>query len=531
MAASAVISLALLVPAWCFHFFSDTRVTWFSGKYFWIFFSFGIVLAACKNFKVILATLGFLGLLEITQFASLAYQGDFINPYTIGQMFIEISDVAEAAASSLGHLYWVPLVVIVPYGLAAAVLWFLRRQLISARWPVICVLLFLLFPAIRLHTHSDRKDILKFFPVVTTPTLANTLNSYAVWATIILPKSLKKDTAGNFKPYQVKEISPFEKKVTVILIMGESFTYRRMSLYGYPRKTTPFLDQLAAQHALIFKKGISAANATRSTMPMFYNLQYNPLNSEILIHQNTNLFRLAKKHGFKTIYISAQKANCLNGVQTKIIDTMITYETGQETFDKFHDEGLLILLKKVPLAERNFVVLHQRNIHAPYAKNYDHRPQIAVYPVDGLDFKKSNGNAYDNAVLYNDFIYRQIIEYINSTFQTPVYLFFTSDHSELFGERGLYGHDHLVIESAQVPIMLYGLNPETRFVERFKNLNWPTHYELGKLIADRLGFTIENPNEQPGYFYINGVSSLGKSGYIFCRKTENGSPRVIKIHH
>ncbi len=532
LACAAAVSLALLLPAWIFHFFSSVRLTWFSSKYFWIFFSFGIVLAACRSFKVILATLALLGLLEITQFGSLAYQGDFINPYTIGQMFIEMADVAEAAAAGFSHLYWVPLVVLVPYSLLALVLWFLRRRLLKSRWAAVGVILFLLFPAIRIHTHSDRKDILKFFPVVTTPTLANTLNSYSVWATVLLPQSLTDGKSADFKPYRLKEIGLPRSGMSVILVMGESFTFRRMSLYGYERQTTPFLDKLASEGKLIAQKGISAANATRSTMPMFYNLQYNPLNSEVLKAQEANLFRLAKKHGFRTIYISAQKANCLNGVQTSFIDTMITYDTASEIFDRFHDEGLLRLLKNVTFADRNFIVLHQRNIHAPYARNYAHRPQIARFPTKNLDFKTANGNAYDNAVLYNDFLYSQLLEYIESKFEPPVYLFFTSDHSELFGQHGLFGHDHLVLESYMVPIMFYGLGAENSFVERFKKLRWPTHYELGKLIANRLGFRIDNPNEKPGYFYANGVSSLGRSGYLYCRKSGGRqAPEVIEVHH
>ncbi len=530
-AGAAAVSLALLAPAWIFHFFCDTRLTWFSAKYFWIFFSFGIVLAACRSFKVILATLGLLAFLEITQFGSLAYQGDFINPYTIGQMFIEISDVAEAAGASLSHLYWVPLVVLIPYAALASLLWLLRRRLLSTRWATAGVILFLLFPAIRLHTHSDRKDILKFFPVVSTPTLANTLNSYAVWATVLLPQSLSESKPASFKPYRLREIPLPQKGFSVILVMGESFTFRRMSLYGYHRITTPFLERLASENRLIAKKGLSAANATRSTMPMFYNLQYNPLNSEVLQAQEANLFRLAKKHGFRTVYISAQKANCLNGVRTRFIDTMITYDTSSAIFDRFHDDALLRLLKTVILTDRNFIVLHQRNIHAPYAKNYAHRPRIARFPTKGLDFKTASGNAYDNAVLYNDFLYRRLIEYVGSRFRTPVYVFFTSDHSELFGQHGLFGHDHLVLDSYEVPIMFYGLRPEKDFVERFNKLSWPTHYELGKMIADRLGFTLENPNERPGYFFLNGVSSLGRSGYLYCRKTAGHLPEVIERHN
>lgn len=58
------------------------------------------------------------------------------------------------------------------------------------------------------------------------------------------------------------------------------------------------------------------------------------------------------------------------------------------------DDALLEVLKKQKLNDKNFMVLHQRNIHSPYEKNYSHRKN---------EFERFE-NSYDNVMLYNDYI-------------------------------------------------------------------------------------------------------------------------------
>ena len=68
-------------------------------------------------------------------------------------------------------------------------------------------------------------------------------------------------------------------------------------------------------------------------MPAFFNVEYNPLNTAEAYTQPANLFNLAKANGFTNIYISAQRGNCLNGISTKNIDTLIAYEQQSDVFD------------------------------------------------------------------------------------------------------------------------------------------------------------------------------------------------------
>ena len=277
---------------------------------------------------------------------------------------------------------------------------------------------------------------------------------------------------------------------------------------------------------LFIKKGFSAATSTRSTFPMFFTVQNNPENIANMAHQEANLFRLAKQQGFRTIYISAQNSNCLNGIQTSAIDVMITSETEAGLFDSQKDDGLLVLARKLELGPRNFIVLHQRNIHAPYQYNYDHHPDLGKYPVDGLPKREGSVNAYDNAMLYNDRLFGEIITFFRQQISPPLYLWITSDHGEALGENGFWGHDKLDFEVATVPFMFFGTGDATKYVARIREMHIPTHYEMGKMIAEQLGCEIVNPNEETDVFYIQGVVALGKGGYMKCFR--NGKDITIQ---
>lgn len=516
------ISLLFFVPGWIFSLFKPVYFQQFSWKYFLIFGLFACILSFLRSTMQCSVIIAFLAILEMTQFGSLAYFGDFINPFTIQQMFIEFADVAEESISSSRTLFYVPLLILLPYATAIGLLLITSRLRYRIRYMWIFAILFLCFPAIRIKTHSNSNDIMKFFPVLSYPTLANTLNSYSAWLTFIVPENFASHPPSTFKPITVSTNGPVPEKITVIVVMGESFTVNHMSAFGYERPTTPRLQQWQEQENLTLLPGYSASIATRTTMPLFFNVQYNPLNAEIAMSQQTNLFNLAKANGFANIYISAQRGNCLNGISTRNIDTLIAYEQQSDIFDKQRDDALLATLQRLPQADRQFVVLHQRNVHAPYHRNYQNCEECKRYPIDGLEHEKMMINSYDNAVIYNDLLWTNILTYAKNL-DGEVHVFLTSDHGELFGENGLWGHNHLNLDSVAVPVGYYTNSGNNIIRSKLMTSKRPTHYEVALGIAELLGYSINDPNTEPGVFYANGLAAFGKSGYIQFQRNEHGS--------
>ena len=371
---------------------------------------------------------------------------------------------------------------------------------------------------------------MRLFPYKKLPSLANSLNSYSAYFCYFLPRKFIKKDGKQFASYNIIK----EKNVsdtTIVFVVGESFTFRRMSLFGFEKKTTPHLDKLKQDKNFIYKKCLSAATATRATMPLLFNIQYNPLNENVIKKQKTNMFKLAKEAGFKTFFISAQSSNCLTGIGTKFIDKFISFDTEKDIFEKNRDEGLLMLAKKMDIGRKNLIVLHQRNIHDPFTKNYAHRKEFFKFPVNNsLPYAQKRKNAYDNGVLYNDYLFNEIINYYKKSTKGNLYIFITSDHGEVFGEKnGYYGHTKLIEGCFSVPFLFYSSSTNGKIEKKIKNSFYPTHYETGNFIAECMGYRIENPNIEKDIVYVNGSAAFGNYGYAKVKRLKKEKKLEIKI--
>jgi glucan phosphoethanolaminetransferase (alkaline phosphatase superfamily) len=527
-----VIALTLLLPGFFFNQFGDTPILWFKDKYFYMFWGFGVALCACPSFRLAVVVMSGLALLELTQFGSLAFSHEYITPFAIGLMLVEYLEVAETAAANSIHFLYVPAVVVVPYLLCLTILRRTWHLPVKNRWFVAAVIAFLLFPLLRIKTHTDREDVINFFPTAKNPTLINTLNSYSLYFGVMLPERLlDREPVIDFPMYDVRETTTPKSPMTVVVVMGESLTPNHMSLFGYSRKTTPFLDSLSSNQDFYFGKGYSAANATRSALPMFYTLQYHPLDQNRLRKQDSNLFLLAKRHGFTTYYLSAQNSNCLNGVSLGSIDVMVTSDSRPEVFENDKDEGLLRLVREIPAGGKRFIVVHQRNVHLPYQENTAHRPKFQHFNAQGKSYTEASINSYDNAVLYADYLYRELLSELDENGDGPLFAFFTSDHGENLGENGHWGHDQLDLVSPLVPIMVYTTGGNHEFVQEIRKNPPATHYQLGKIVARVLGYDIRNPAEENGRVYVNGVASLGRSGFMQFDLDQHGNPQQLQVIH
>ncbi|WP_027358427.1 phosphoethanolamine transferase [Desulforegula conservatrix] len=527
-----VVAFCLMLPGLLFKYFAATNTIWFNVKYFWIFFAFGLVLSGCRSFGFIASVLAVLGVLEITQYGSLAYFGDFINPFWVQQMFIEAIDVGQEVFASAGRFYFVPIIVLIPYLCAGFVLYFTRSLRFRIPFMALVVVLILVFPGIRMKLHSDSKDIFSFFPILSDPSLVNSLNTYYAWVNFVLIPPAEASKGPAFQAYRIEKKKTPAEKINIVVVMGESASSNHMSLYGYERKTTPNLDAIAsADDNFIFKSGISAANATRSSLPLFYNVQYHPLDMNMVKNQPANLFKLAKSQGFKTFYISAQNINCLNGVNASYIDYVAAFDNNEDLFKQKKDDGILELAKGLELSDRNFIILHQRNAHAPYSSNYSHRPEFNVFLIENQPREVYQVNSYDNSMLYSDWLYSEIIKYFKSlSDKWTSYVFITSDHGEMFGENGLWGHNHLDMENYKVPFIYYGTGKDEEFKGKMKSLGVVTHYDLGNYLAELFGLEIINPGQEKGLYYLNGVAAYGRSGYMSFKINAAGAIDDVKVH-
>ena len=320
----------------------------------------------------------------------------------------------------------------------------------------------------------------------------------------------------------------------VVLIFGESCRYDHMSLFGYKRNTTPFLNSLKNDKNFTYRPAISSANTTFSALSMLINSVFEPLNFQGINNKKSNILKLAKQNGYTTSLLSAQGENCSNQIGLEHMDsTQYVPNYSRKTNISSSDQWLVDNLQNLQLKDRNFIILQQRTPHSPYAHNYQGMPQFDVFKHDQNSSRKEVAiNEYDNAILVYDDNIKQIFNFFKQKFaEMPGqhYLIFVGDHGEYLGENGLYGHGFSsTIFAASVPFWAYVFNNNDGKPEQFadiKKLETVSYRDINSWIMHKIGFHITNPNYQPGS--LDGYIVPGLRSNIFTHYQRNQNGRII----
>lgn len=524
--AAAACFVGFLLPDWFLVFLKPEYhirleydfLAWLAGM--------AVTLAFIPNRPVFIAVTGFFFILQSTQLLHIEFFESPLSPYGIAWGLAEHKDTAEGFLSAWKELVPVWLLILVPY-LAMGLVFFRLNQKRQKSWMAYFPLLILLavFPC---RTINEGMGINNMMAVSGRLSLYNGVRSASGYLFAILPGMLKGTDfpKNDYALYDIKEIQT-EPELTVVLIMGESLNARHMSLFGYERPTTPELESLQKTgQYFIARPAIAGGVATLSSIPLFMNVLREPGFHQMLSNPQANLFRLAKKHGFKTYIVSAQANSSLNGVGSGWADKTLTKEDYTEELEEKGETLLLDKIKTIPTGGRRFIMVHQRNMHSPYENAYRNEPDKTRYehfPVpEGASKYEAKINNYDNAMRYNDMVQAKILRAFKNEAETiPTYIFLVADHGELLGERGKWGHGHLLPETADTPAIFDGVNVDESFFEKIKALTRPTNYEIAKLIAEKLGFKIENPNEDGRTFFINGNEIYGGAGKLKVTRHED----------
>ena len=92
-----------------------------------------------------------------------------------------------------------------------------------------------------------------------------------------------------------------------------------------------------------------------------------------------------------------------------------------------------------------FVVIHAYTNHGPsYNTNYPEEFTVFTPVCSTVEMSKTSpeelNNAYDNSVVYTDYLMHEVIEILRSFPDRRTMMLFVSDHGESLGENNLYMH-------------------------------------------------------------------------------------------
>lgn len=224
-------------------------------------------------------------------------------------------------------------------------------------------------------------------------------------------------------------------KDVCVLIIGESARRENFSLYGYNRPTNPLLgkDSVTALRA--------EAAATYTTAGVKAILDHKPTNKLYEILPNY-LFRNGVDVVWRTTNWGEPPVHIDRYYKSKDLQKM--YPKADSKFDEILLAGLKEEILSCP-KNKMLVILHTSTSHGPtYNKKYPPRFEVFTPVCQTVEMAKANPkelmNAYDNTIVYTDYLVHSVIEILKEIPQRRSCMMFVSDHGESLGEGNLYMH-------------------------------------------------------------------------------------------
>lgn len=223
----------------------------------------------------------------------------------------------------------------------------------------------------------------------------------------------------------------------VVFVLGESSTRNNWHLYGYPRSTTPHLDELSKQgSAIVYSDVVGSQPATVSALSILLT----DVELECPSEGHWTLAEVYRRAGYQCVLISQQTreedtsstlARIFNGCEKRV---HVRTQYGKTVFD----EAIIPLVKRE--LEQNtsvpkVIFVHLAGMHYPV---HNANPPEDNYFSDTVESEVLHGlderardriNRYDNAIRYEDKVLGGLIATLNSH-SRPTCLFFSSDHGE-----------------------------------------------------------------------------------------------------
>jgi heptose-I-phosphate ethanolaminephosphotransferase len=245
---------------------------------------------------------------------------------------------------------------------------------------------------------------------------------------------------------------------TLVLVIGESTDRQRMSLYGYPRATTPSLDAMRNELA-VFTDVIGPRPYTIETLQQV--LTFADQEHPDLYLTEPSILNIMKQAGYKTYWITNQqtmtKRNTMLTTFSRQTDEQYYLNNNRSQNARQYDDDVFAPFEEVlkQPAPRKFIVVHLLGTHM----NYKYR-----YPKEYEKFADRQGvptwvtgdqlpayNSYDNAVLFNDYVVSGLIKKFSAIQPNGLLVYFSDHGEEVFDTPGLNFQGRL--ETKPLPTM------------------------------------------------------------------------------
>lgn len=270
----------------------------------------------------------------------------------------------------------------------------------------------------------------------------------------------KDNQNGNFN--QVSRPESEDEELYVIII-GESTNRSHFGLYDYYRQTTPELNKLKNE-LLIYNDVISPHAYSIGALTKILTLANYESPEKV---SEGSIVQLVNSAGFDTYWLSNQRPIgpyeslitkiSLSSKYHKFITTTIAGKSkvlDGELINEF-DKSIQGLKRK-----KNVIFIHLMGTHHQYENRFPSTfNKFKDTPVTNFQSTESTQkiNAYDNAILYNDYLIADVIKKIKRLNTKSFVLFFSDHGEEMFNDLDMAGHNEDIFSKNmfEVPFLLW----------------------------------------------------------------------------
>lgn len=236
------------------------------------------------------------------------------------------------------------------------------------------------------------------------------------------------------------------KPVLLLIWAGETTRAQNWGMNGYARDTSP---ELAARGVVNFSDVTSCGTATATSLPcMFSHLGRAEYSFDGGL-SNENLLDVLKHAGFRVEWWDNNTGDKNIADRADARGFMIEDHPLPEACGRGECTDLVYLDflrdKAATITGDTVLVFHQIGSHGPsyylrYPEGFDgYKPACARPELTECSAEELR-NAYDDTILYMDWVMAQSIDILNAEDRVIPAMFYVSDHGESLGESGLYLH-------------------------------------------------------------------------------------------
>jgi arylsulfatase A-like enzyme len=265
------------------------------------------------------------------------------------------------------------------------------------------------------------------------------------------PSALER-THGLLEPGTVRDYN-------VVWVIVDAVRHNHLSMHGYPRRTTPYLEVLAGE-SLVFRRAYSQSSATMLSIPSMLAGRYvgamtwSRVGDRLeAVDADEPLAAVLQRHGYRTGfvvdgYVTGRLPAVLDGFE----EVESTWIDGQSKPWNTRYAGTAVT-KAIEFLERDsaaaqpfFLAIYMADPHAPYVEH----PEVP-------SFGRGSVARYDNEIAYTDRWIGFLVEYLRAKppLLDDTIVVVVADHGEEFGDHGGVHHARTCHEeSVHVPLLL-----------------------------------------------------------------------------